>query len=210
MDGYERWAPPLEVSSGTVRQALAAECAFEEFAALWRIKTMEGKERGVQGAAARNVAWLRAVQRLSAYEAQGLDVRAPMSESEEWYVGELAHRLSQYFSFEEDALTIRPKFPGCGFIDVSEGDVVARETLYEVKTVNRMFRSGDIRQLLSYAALNMEARAYNLESIGVVNPRRGIATTVRLDDVCQSVSGRSVEELLSNIIDSVSSGEMSR
>lgn len=210
MDGYERWAPPLEVSSGTVRQALAAECAFEEFAALWRIRTVEGKERGAQGAATRNAAWLQAVQRLSSYEVQGLDVRTPMSEMEEWYVGELAQRLNQYFSFEQDALTIRPKFPGCGFIDVSEGDVMARETLYEVKTVNRMFRSSDIRQLLSYAALNMEARAYSLKSIGVVNPRRGIATTVGLDDVCQSVSGMSVEELLSNIIGSISSGEMSR
>ena len=210
MDGYERWAAPLDLPRGRVREALAAESAFEEFAALLQGKVEEGGERGEHGTAGRNAAWLRAAERLRPYQARGLDVDTPMSKLEEWYVGELARRLIEYFSFEQGVFEMRPKFPGCGFIDVSEGDVVVRDILYEVKAVDRMFRSVDIRQLLSYAALNFEANVYNLKSIGVVNPRRGIAMTVRLDDVCQSVSGRSVEELLSYLIDNVSSGEMSR
>jgi hypothetical protein len=101
-------------------------------------------------------------------------------------------------------------FTGCGFVDASEGDAIYGQTLYEIKTVERPFRSHDIRQTIVYAALNLAAGQFAISNIGLFNPRRGLYCDVNLDRVCLEISGRPTQELLALVVQAISSGEMSR
>jgi hypothetical protein len=107
-------------------------------------------------------------------------------------------------------IEISPRFVGCGIIDTCFGDVYFDETLFEVKAGDRSFRSVDIRQLLTYAALNKAASARHLNKLGLFNPRTGISCTFGLDELCLEVAGRPSEELLMEIIRVISSGDISR
>jgi hypothetical protein len=118
-------------------------------------------------------------------------------------------RMNSYFGGMA-AIKVDPEFPGCGFLDACVGDVLVAGTLYEVKAGERTFRSVDIRQLLIYAALNRSAGKYTIDSVGVFNPRVGIAFETPLDDLCVEISGTNSIELLSEIIFAVSRGDMSR
>ena len=123
----------------------------------------------------------------------------------------LLYRLRAFFQRDKgDALQLNPAFPGCGIIDKSYGDVIKGKALYEVKAGGRFFRSIDLRQLLVYSALNKEASAYAITDIGMFNPRVGIYYQAQLAEVCYELSGRSEEELLSDIIERTSTSDISR
>ena len=83
-------------------------------------------------------------------------------------------------------------------------------TLFEVKTVDRSFRGVDLRQLLTYAALNFASREREISTLGLVNPRRGVFFEMPVGDLCLDIAGRSSESLFAMIIQVLSSGELSR
>jgi hypothetical protein len=61
----------------------------------------------------------------------------------------LAARLSAYFaSRTEVLLSARPFFPGCGWVDDAEGDVLGDRTLFEIKAGERRFRGSDAAAML--------------------------------------------------------------
>ena len=124
--------------------------------------------------------------------------------------GIIAERLRKFFKNGGRKVVVRPIFYGCGFIDTSEGDVIFGDTLYEVKTVERTFRSSDVRQVLTYAALNSGSGQYSISRFGLFNPRRGNYCELDLDDVCVGISGRPAQELFSIVIETISSGDISR
>ena len=107
-------------------------------------------------------------------------------------------------------IVLAPAFSGCGIIDGCAGDVLVSSTLYEVKAGERFFRSIDIRQLLTYAALNYISRQYEISAVGLFNPRLGIRTVIGLDDLCFEVSGKDAVAMLAEIALAISSGEISR
>ena len=121
-----------------------------------------------------------------------------------------AGQLRKFFEAQKAAIILRPTFKGCGFVDASEGDVISGKTVFEVKTVERPFRSNDIRQVVTYAALNFASKQFEIANIGLYNPRRGLYCDLELDYVCSEISGRPAQELLSLIVQAQSSGEMSR
>jgi len=94
---------------------------------------------------------------------------------------------------------IWPAVPGCGVVDSAYADILVAETLYEVKTVTRAFRGSDLRQLLTYCAM-FEASGRTLNSVGLLNPRRGRIVTASLDFVCQGASGLTRPELMREIV----------
>lgn len=65
-----------------------------------------------------------------------------------------------------------PRIPGCGFLSASEADVAAGDTLYEVKTVGRGFGSKDIKQLVTYLALDHCSGGERWRRGGLFNPRK--------------------------------------
>jgi hypothetical protein len=90
------------------------------------------------------------------------------------------------------------------------GDVYCSNTLYEIKAGERLFRSIDVRQLLTYAALNKADPCRTLTDIGLFNPRSGLSFTASLEEVCIEVAGLRTEELLGEIVRVISSGDTSR
>ena len=208
LDGYQRWDAPLNQEQSDARQALAAEYAFARFAIEWEIREdivaeITNHERHVK-------AWREATNKLRPYERQGLNINSAFSEDETSYAKKLIQRLNRFFATQQGALRVRPSFPGCGFIDMSEGDVLSGSTLFEVKSVDRMIRGIDLRQLLTYAALNSNAGVLDLKKVGIVNPRRGISAEFVLEEICLGISGKHADTLLNEIVEAVSSGEMSR
>lgn len=104
----------------------------------------------------------------------------------------------------------KPKFSGCGIIDSCEGDVYFEGELFEIKAGDRNVRSVDLRQLLVYSALNYAEQKRQIQRIGLFNPRVGTHFSSTLDEFCAEISGRPTIELLSEIIQVFSSGDISR
>ena len=104
----------------------------------------------------------------------------------------------------------RPAFVGCGLLDSCSGDFLLGNTLVEVKSGDRNFRSVDVRQVLTYCALNYARPEYNIESVSCVNPRRGIYFITEIETLCLQLAAKSSNELLSELIYFVSSGDVSR
>jgi hypothetical protein len=107
-------------------------------------------------------------------------------------------------------VTFEPNFPGCGYLNPCVGDILIRDELYEVKAGDRRFRSTDLRQLLTYCALNYAAGSYPIAKAGCVNPRRGTYFVLEIDAIAHEMAGKSSTELFSDIIYHVSSGGVSR
>lgn len=126
-----------------------------------------------------------------------LRLRVPMSTSEtppSRVVAEtaeslgIAERLDAYFA-QRDELIFRPRFRGCGALAACEGDILSRETLYEIKSGDRDFRAEDVRQLLIYMALAAEARDHKISRISLLNPRRAVVFVTSVEDLCLRAAG---------------------
>lgn len=115
---------------------------------------------------------------------------------------EIAVRLEDFFENEGGGeLLIQPRFKGCGILDSCYGDLFMNATLYEVKCVERNLRSIDIRQVLTYAALNYQSRQYLIDEVCIVNPRRGISFRFNVEALAQKSSGKNSAELFHEIGD---------
>lgn len=125
---------------------------------------------------------------------------------------EQVRRLRTFFvrEFRGQKLEVRPKFSGAGIIGSCEGDIYFASSLFEIKAGQRKFRAVDLKQLLTYAALNNSAGSRALSQIGLFNPRMGISFSATLDDICLEISGCTAAELLLEITRVISSGDISR
>jgi len=122
---------------------------------------------------------------------------------------ELAQRLAEFFLRQSwiQGLVPRPALPGCGFLLACEGDVLVKNILVEVKTVERAFRIVDFRQVLTYLALNWASRSFSIEQVALLNPRRGRLILQTVSDLCFELSGRSATDLFEEIMLYVSADE---
>lgn len=119
-------------------------------------------------------------------------------------------RLFSQRYHREDPLIFFPRFPGCGFIDHAEGDLLIGDVLYDVKSSDETFRLNQFRQLIVYLALNSASRAYPIHRVGLVNPRRGDYFCLNVDTFTQEISGKHSHELFAEITAFVSGGGISR
>ncbi|WFU71964.1 hypothetical protein [Bradyrhizobium sp. CB2312] len=127
-------------------------------------------------------------------------------------IEEQRNRLSRMFCFDGmgGALLIEPSFPGCGMIDAGKGDLIYSNALYEIKAGDRLFRSVDVRQLITYSALNYVSKRFQIDSLGLFNPRVGVSATIPVDDLCAEISGKQSSDLFFDIVAAISSGDISR
>jgi hypothetical protein len=113
----------------------------------------------------------------------------------------LANRLAFYFRTRTpQSLVPRPFFPGCGWVDDAEGDVMADSTLFEVKAGERQFRGSDVRQLLCYCALSFSAKVYDIENVCLINPRFGTFFQEDVESLCRKTAGLSAADVLGEIV----------
>jgi hypothetical protein len=125
---------------------------------------------------------------------------------------EQTERILRFFQMiaEGKEIVISPRFRGCGIIDTCYGDVYIDGCLFELKAGDRQFRSIDIRQLLTYGALNKLSGTYKLTTVGLFNPRIGVSWIGNIQEVCQEVSGRQIDDFFDELIRVISSGDISR
>jgi hypothetical protein len=125
---------------------------------------------------------------------------------------EIAKRLLVFFREYKPSkqIVLSPRFPGCGFLDGGEGDVLADKTLYEIKGGQRPLRLVDVRQILVYLALNESLRSHEIDRVGFVNPRIGIHFELEVDKFASCISGKYSAELLAELIEFVSNAGVSR
>jgi hypothetical protein len=119
----------------------------------------------------------------------------------------IAENLHEYFVNEGADVIVKPLFPGCGWVNEAEGDVLSGPTLYEVKAGDRHFRLSDLRQLLCYCALDFSSKTHGITSVSLINPRAGTIIREDLDVLSRKVSGISSAELLGEIVNYISESQ---
>jgi hypothetical protein len=197
----DRWSPPLDKPNEPIRAAFVAELAFARMCA--RIAGMDEhkiKDVALQETKKHLVFLLENPQTLD----------REITPIEEAQVATIERNLSSFFEGRKAPMVTRPLFSGCGYIDTSEGDVISETCLFEIKAVDRPFRSADLRQVMTYCALNHLSRQFDLQRVGIFNPRRGLYFEASIETVSHEISGLSGQELFDTIIHAISSGDISR
>jgi hypothetical protein len=187
------------------RRGLINEIAFNVYSA--QLKNVEG-ERLALFAEAFKLAQLK----LSKLRPLAQDEYTAPTNDERADCYAQIHRMTSFFRrvSQGSEMEISPTFPGAGIIDTCQGDIFFGTTLYEIKAGQRNFRATDIKQLLTYAALNKLTDLRSIRRLGIFNPRMGISYEAPIDEICLEVSGCQSEELLAEIVKAASSGELSR
>lgn len=206
---YDRDFGPLRAATAPDRRSFVNEVAFELFCG--RVAAAQrGEERQLLDDMLRSAAAV--VREAATRMLREGDYDADLSQEECDDVREQVRRLIQRL-LSASPLTqfvLRPQFPDCGTIDTCHGDVLAGEILFEIKAGARAFRSIDVKQLVTYLALNHASRRYAINLVGLVNPRIGISVEMTVSEFCYEVSGRDAAGLLGSIVHGISSGDISR
>jgi hypothetical protein len=200
--------PPLPPSL-TKNRGVVAEYAFALFA-----ERAQDEQTGISRSVAeiKAAAWYATLLRIKPILKDRTVAPDELDRMELEEVVELASRLTGIFLDPEQPafVKVRPMFNGCGYVDASEGDLISEGVLYEVKTVDRLFRGIDIRQVITYAALNFSSRQHEITALGLVNPRTGHIVRMSIEEVSVEIAGKRSEELFFEIIHAISSGDISR
>jgi hypothetical protein len=88
-----------------------------------------------------------------------------------------------------ETVTFSPAVRGNGIVNSCFADLGVGRTLFEVKTVSRLFQSKDLRQLLVYLALESAAGEQRWEYGGFLNPRLATFCTFSIDWLVSRLSG---------------------
>lgn len=205
---YDRDYGPLRAATAANRRSFVNEVAFELFCI--RASVSESGESRPSLTESLDLA-VAIVRKANVLMSRDGDYVTGLTQFERDDVAEQVHRLSQRLAASSTrSIVVKPAFPGCGIVDTCHGDVLAGDILFEVKAGDRPFRSIDVRQLLTYLALNYMSRRYVIRSVGLVNPRVGVSVEMATGELCYGASGRDVPDLLEAIAYGISSGEISR
>jgi len=195
--GRREWMKPLAGSGDNSNNDVIAETAFGLFAESLKAEVPISKLREdavliqrIEDSAKGRVFGLR--------REVGGRAHSPQPRTSEAI--DLATRLETYFEeYSLDSIVIQPMFKGCGILDTCYGDILARKTLCELKMVDRNLRSADIRQVLTYCALNYRSSQYEIESMTVLNPRRGLEFSFDVEELAEKASGKNASDLFHHI-----------
>ncbi|WP_205511588.1 hypothetical protein [Longitalea arenae] len=118
----------------------------------------------------------------------GADIKLTNSELKDLI--QLSNNLLEFIHFtKKEDIQFRPKLKGYGFIPDLEADLSIDDTLYEVKTVTRNFKSTDLKQLFIYLALRQVSEGNTWQYAGLYNPRKGTFTKFNVKKVIYNLSG---------------------
>lgn len=102
-------------------------------------------------------------------------------------------------------VNFRPCLKGFGFISDLEGDISIDNTLYEIKTVKRKFRTSDLKQLIVYLALQqVDDSKESWVYAGLYNPRTGAYCKFNVTSFVSSITGgKTPNEAFSDFLNSL-------
>jgi hypothetical protein len=102
-------------------------------------------------------------------------------------------------------LSFRPEISGYGLIPNLSADLCIGDTLFEIKTVNRNFRSSDLKQLFIYLALRQLSASEPWPRAGLYNPRKGTYCQFEVNPLITTLSnGKSAHETFENLLNDLS------
>lgn len=198
--GPRRFALPISRTySSRQRAALVSETAFY----LWAHYCRSGSRPNVQNAVE------QARTRLLQF-APSLDRDVRLSNADVGVAIDLAERLHHYSKYVRrlSEIRIEESLPGCGWLSGGLPDIIAvdgshgheLELIAEVKCVNRTFRSADLRQLVCYIVLYYSKCRRLPDILSVVNPLRGTALEVGVDEFFEDVVGVPADEVVNTLL----------
>ena len=203
---YTRDFEPMTIDTPPERRGIINEIAFRYFCNF--VKSTASSS----GESQHNL--LHQAKLEIARETTGLefDINTETNPFEDCDIFEQFNRFRSKFldNFFISELVCRPNFKGCGIIDACTGDIIFNSTLVEIKAGDRLFKSADMRQILTYLSLNYAHFSYDINTVGLFNPRVGTSFLIDCRDLCYQVSGRDVSGLVNQILAAISSGEISR
>lgn len=96
----------------------------------------------------------------------------------------------------------RPKVKGYGIISTLTADLSIDDTLFEIKTVNRNFKSSDLKQLFIYLALRHLSEEETFTHGGLYNPRKSTYCKFEVNDLIKELSdGNSTRNTFENLLE---------
>ena len=187
-----RFDTPMASERWAHRRAFIAEIAFLQFVGAHRAARDHGPDL-IEVARGR-------VARLTGRTAESIGEPVGPEPGE---ATELSRRLTSFFARRSlgGPIIPHPQFRGCGMVGTAEGDVLVRDILYEVKSVNRTFRAVDLRQLLVYCALNHAGQTHLIRRIGLINPLQGTWEEWDSNEFSLIVSGQGSSGLLRSLVE---------
>ena len=146
-------------------------------------------------------------KKFESFQDDDIAIRDSLSKIEFDDAMKIAQSLNR--KFPESSIIVNPKFVGCSIIDTCYGDILTKDTLYEVKSVSRNFNISDFRQLITYCTLNYVSKQYNINSIGLYNPKRTMSYEIPLESFAYAVAGSSLSDIFWNIVNFISMDDVS-
>jgi hypothetical protein len=179
----------LQTAAGVERPDIVAEFGFQ--------LARSAQERGLASAALRDEKSLvakaekEAFELIQRYEGGPPAGIIPLTEVERSEGLRLCERYEAlYAAFPGcPAIEFCPRLRGAGFLNSSEGDIGIGDSLIEVKTTTRKPSGRDIRQLITYMALDANAETRRWSRVAIFNPRRGTLHRVEIDSLVLRLSG---------------------
>ena len=101
-------------------------------------------------------------------------------------------------------------FRGCGIIDGAIGDARTTDTIIEIKSGDRNFRSTDFRQLITYFFLDAAEKNSLTRKLVLLNPRLGIGYASSAEQLIFDASAKSIPSLLTDFLSATGIGGPSR
>ena len=155
--------------------------------------------------AAMTQAWNQAQSLVSRYEGMPeIEFETQLSEN---YIDQgiyLAKNLIACTESIDGMIEFYPCIPGANAISRCEADLSIGETLVEIKTVSRKFRSRDLKQLLVYLALDW-IRGAKWKKGCLLNPKEANWADFEVDTLVRLLSGRSASDTFRDFIDAIGS-----
>ncbi len=202
--GYERFDGGVPSSSRADRRDLVSETGYRLFRL--QVERPEMNELGRFEAALREVA--------DFFQREIPDVgimQFDLSASERLECTEISKWLARFVRSRCGGGTVEfPSFRGHGMLARCEGDFLVEGNLFEIKYVDRPFRSIDIRQVLIYCFLWFRERGSEVKQFYLVNPFTGCYFVSSPAEVIYSSAGMSSIEFYGLMSYALSSGEISR
>jgi len=95
----------------------------------------------------------------------------------------------------------KPKLRGYSFIPDLTADISISDSLFEIKTVNRNFKSSDLKQLFIYIALRQVSERENWKFAGLYNPRKGVCYKFNIKNLIYNLTGgKTPNEAFENLL----------
>lgn len=177
---------PIEIGDDTIHRSINNVIAFTLFK---NVITKDNSDL--------NEAYIEARKIIKQYPRSNLKSYEPTNDYVR-IINKLSERLVN--RYKSKSIKFSPQFNGCGIMESCQGDVYYDKTLVEIKAGGRGILSSDIKQIITYCALNWLSReSMVIDNVELYNPRQGILWQSNLNELIMLISNLPTEDLFDQI-----------